>query len=119
MKVKFSPHFTAMLIPEHLPAIEKSGLYDVKAVYSRSKKSAEALVPNGSVDTYSDDSGSGKSLDDLLARKDIQAVDIVLPITHQPSVIKKCLIVGKHVVRPLFLLFEVDNRSPKSQSVPP
>jgi len=74
-------------------------LYDVKAVYSRSKKSANALIPNGSVDIYSDDSGSGKGLDDLLARKDIQAVDVVLPITHQPVVIKKALKAGKHVVR--------------------
>ncbi len=68
-------------------------------MYSRSKKSANALIPNGSVDIYSDDSGSGKGLDDLLARKDIQAVDVVLPITHQPVVIKKALKAGKHVVR--------------------
>jgi len=89
------------LTGEHLPAINASGLYDVKAVYSRSRKSAEALIPGGGVDIYSDDSGSGKSLDDLLARKDIQAVDIVLPITHQPSVIKRALKAGKHVVQPI------------------
>jgi glucose-fructose oxidoreductase len=87
-----------ILTVEHLPAIEKSGLYDVKAVYSRSKKSAEALIPNGSVDIYSDDSGPGKSVDDLLAREDIQAVDIALPITHQPNIIRKALGAGKHVV---------------------
>ena len=81
-----------------MPAIEKSGLYDIKAVYSQSKKSAEALIRNGSVDIYSNDSGPGKSLDDLLARKDIQAVDIVLPITHQATVVKKALEAGKHVV---------------------
>jgi predicted dehydrogenase len=86
------------LTEEHLPAIQKSGLYDIKAVYSRSKKSAEALIPNSSVDIYSDDSGPGKSLDDLLSRNDIQAVDVVLPITHQPAVIRKCLSAGKHVV---------------------
>jgi hypothetical protein len=101
---------------EHLPAIEKSGLYDIKAVYSRSKKSAEGLIPNNaSVDIYSDDSGPGKSLDDLLARKDIQAVDVVLPITHQPSVIKKCLTAGKHVVYPrlapqVILIYKIDLR---------
>ena len=76
----------------------QSGAYDIKAVYSRSKKSAGALIPDGSIDIYSDDSGPGKGLDDLLARKDIQAVDVVLPISHQPEVIKKALRAGKHVV---------------------
>jgi predicted dehydrogenase len=90
-----------VLTVEHLPAIEKSGLYEIKAVYSRSKKSAEALIPKGSIDIYSDDSGPGKGLDDLLSRKDIHAVDVVLPITHQPAVIKKSLQAGKHVVRPI------------------
>jgi len=83
---------------EHLPAIERSGLYDVKAVYSRSKKSAKALIPDGSVDIYSEDSGPGKELDDLLSRRDIQAVDVVLPINNQPDVIRKALKAGKHVV---------------------
>lgn len=76
----------------------QSGTYDIRAVYSRSKKSAGALIPDGSIDIYSDDSGPGKGLDDLLARKDIQAVDVVLPISHQPEVIKKSLKAGKHVV---------------------
>jgi len=83
---------------EHLPAIRSSGLYDIKAVYSRSRKSAEALISEGGVDIYSDDSGPGKGLDDLLARSDIQAVDVVLPITHAPGVIMKCFQAGKHVV---------------------
>src|SRR5579871_5521788 len=90
--------FPSALTEEHLPAIQKSGLYDIKAIYSRSKKSAEALISNSSVDIYSEDSGPGNSLDDLLSRKDIQAVDVVLPITHQPAVIRKCLSAGKHVV---------------------
>jgi predicted dehydrogenase len=71
-------------------------------VYSRSKKSASALLPNESVDIYSDDSGPGKGLDDLLARKDIEAVDVVLPIVNQPDVIKKSLLAGKHVVSPYY-----------------
>jgi predicted dehydrogenase len=75
-------------------------LYEIKAVYSRSKKSAEKLIPNDSVDIYSDDAGSGKGLDDLLARKDIQAVDIVLPITLQPRIVREALAAGKHVVHP-------------------
>lgn len=87
-----------MLMVEHLPAIEKSGLFNIKAVYSRSRKSAEALIPNGNVDIYSDDSGSGKGLDNLLSRSDIQAVDVALPINNQPDVIRKALKAGKHVV---------------------
>ena len=50
------------------------------------------------VDLYSDDSGSGKSLDDLLARADIQAVTIALPILNQPVYIRKALLAGKHVL---------------------
>src|ERR1700738_4017383 len=79
------------LMTEHLPAIRQSGLYEIKAVYSRSKKSAAGLLPDSAVDIYSDDSGPGKGLDELLARTDIQAVDVVLPITHQPSVIRQAL----------------------------
>jgi len=84
---------------EHIPAIQSSGLFNIKAVYSRTRKSAETLIPGGSVDIYSDDSGRGRGMDDLLARRDIQAVDVVLPITHQPNVIKKAFQAGKHVVR--------------------
>jgi len=41
---------------------------------------------------------SGKSLDDLLARRDIEAVIVVLPINNQPEIIKKALAAGKHVL---------------------
>ena len=50
------------------------------------------------VDLYSDDSGPGKTLDDLLARSDIQAVIIALPIKNQPDYIRKALLAGKHVL---------------------
>ena len=49
----------------------------LKALYSRSLKSAKALgerVPD--VDLYSDDAGSGKNYADLLAGEDIKAVVI-------------------------------------------
>jgi Oxidoreductase family, NAD-binding Rossmann fold len=65
-------------------------------VYSRSKKSADSLITDGSVDVYSDDSEKG--LEELLRREDIQAVDIALPIMAQPHVIRKALQAGKHVV---------------------
>jgi predicted dehydrogenase len=57
---------------------------------------AEAKSP---VDKYYDNpSEPGKSLDDLLARTDIGAVVVVLPISNQPEVIKKALAAGKHVL---------------------
>lgn len=71
----------------------------MKAVYSRSLKSARTLEADESkVDIYSDDSGAGKSLDDLLAREDIGAVIIALPIKNQPEYIRKALLAGKHVL---------------------
>lgn len=78
-------------------------LLTLKAIYSRSLKSAQAtaeLVPssNGPVDLYSTDSGSGKELKDLLARDDIKAVIIALPIRDQPEFIKLALEAGKHVL---------------------
>lgn len=40
----------------------------------------------------------GEALDDLLARGDIHAVIIALPITVQPDIIRQCLAAGKHVL---------------------
>lgn len=71
----------------------------LKAVYSRSEKSARTITSDSAtVDLYSDDSGAGKSLDDLLARSDIQAVIIALPIRNQPDYVRKALLAGKHVL---------------------
>lgn len=71
----------------------------MKAVYSRSAKSAKTLeVDESTVDIYSDDSGAGKTLNDLLARSDIHAVIIALPIRNQPDYIRKALSAGKHVL---------------------
>jgi predicted dehydrogenase len=83
---------------EHLPAALASPHVNLKAIYSRSKKSVDAVLidSDASVDIYSDD--SDKSLDQLLARQDIDAVIVALPITIQPVVVKKALIAGKHVL---------------------
>ena len=88
---------------EHLPAIEASPALSLKAVYSRSQKSAEALAaaskdPSSVAVYYDSPAAEGKSLDDLLRRDDIVAVDIALPIVHQPSVIEKAIKAGKHVL---------------------
>lgn len=68
----------------------------LKAVYSRSLKSAQVLKAN--VDLYSDDAGAGKTYHDLLLREDIQAVIIALPILSQPEYIEAALAAGKHVL---------------------
>ncbi|KAK4118819.1 oxidoreductase-like protein [Parathielavia appendiculata] len=88
---------------EHLPAIEASPTLTLKAVYSRSQQSAEALAAASkdpsSVAVYFDKPAvEGKTLDDLLQRDDIAAVDIALPILHQPGVVEKALKAGKHVL---------------------
>ncbi|KAK4107837.1 oxidoreductase-like protein [Canariomyces notabilis] len=88
---------------EHLPAIEACPTLSLKAVYSRSQKSAEALAAASkdpsSVSVYYDSPATeNKSLDDLLAREDISAVVIALPILNQPGVVKKALKAGKHVL---------------------
>ncbi|EAA30956.1 NAD-binding Rossmann fold oxidoreductase [Neurospora crassa OR74A] len=95
---------------QHLPAIESVPSLSLKAIYSRSESSANTLASAASspVDVYYDvptaGSGSGeaanveKTLDALLARTDIDAVVIALPILAQPAVIEKALKAGKHVL---------------------
>lgn len=51
--------------------------------------------PASSFDLYHD---AGQNIDALLARTDIQAVIVVLPINQQPSIILKALEAGKHVI---------------------
>ncbi|KAK2625157.1 hypothetical protein QTJ16_005526 [Diplocarpon rosae] len=81
---------------EHLPAVKASPNLTLKAVYSRSLKSAQAL--DTGVDLYSNDSGVGNTYHDLLLRKDIQAVILALPILAQPEFIEAALVSGKHVL---------------------
>ncbi|KAF3385456.1 hypothetical protein F1880_002911 [Penicillium rolfsii] len=84
---------------QHLPAVQAATDLQLKAIYSRSLKSAQALsngIPD--VDLYSNDSGSGNDYDDLLARSDIGALLIGLPILVQPDFIKRALLAGKHVL---------------------
>lgn len=84
---------------EHLPAVQAAETLTLKAIYSRSAKSAKTLSTDSKdVDLYSDDSEPGKNLDDLLARSDIHAVIIALPILNQPIYIRKALSAGKHVL---------------------
>lgn len=52
--------------------------FELRAVYSRSLKSAQNLAAGtSSVELYSEDAGAGKQYADLLSRQDIAAVIIV------------------------------------------
>ncbi|KAM0448073.1 hypothetical protein ACHAQK_000052 [Fusarium lateritium] len=87
----------------HMPAIMKAENLALKAIYSRSLKSAQETAALNTrsdqvPDLYSADSGSGKSFDDLLARDDIEAAVIALPIPSQPEHIRAALAAGKHVL---------------------
>lgn len=82
-----------------------SGVAELKAVYSRSEKSAtefaaaaqKALNLSAPPKVYFDAS-SDANLDALLARSDIAAVVVALPITTQPSIVRKALAAGKHIL---------------------
>ncbi|KAI5476177.1 hypothetical protein MNV49_000338 [Pseudohyphozyma bogoriensis] len=70
------------------------------AVYSRSSSTAQSLIEVATEllgkkpDLYSDDT---KPLDELLAKKDVDAVIIAAPIPYQPALIKRAWAAGKHV----------------------
>ncbi|KAI1380607.1 oxidoreductase family protein [Hypoxylon crocopeplum] len=88
---------------QHIPAALASPLLTIKAIWSRSLKTAEDAakeVPEaaGAVDLYSTDSGVGKSYEDILARADVAGVILALPIVDQPAYIEKALAAGKHVL---------------------
>ncbi|KAK5119011.1 hypothetical protein LTR62_000222 [Meristemomyces frigidus] len=92
---------------EHLPAVLACPDLNLKAIYSRTLKSATTvskLLPTTEsenttqVDLYSDDSAKGETYPDLLARDDVHAVIIALPIIVQPRFIQEALKAGKHVL---------------------
>ncbi|KAK7025036.1 GFO-IDH-moca domain-containing protein [Favolaschia claudopus] len=90
----------------HLPALVALGSNApaLLAVYSRSEKSshefADAAAAAGISPTPAiyHDGDPSMNLDALLARSDISAVIVVLPITLQPSIIRKAFAAGKHVL---------------------
>ncbi|KAJ7203957.1 oxidoreductase family protein [Mycena haematopus] len=90
----------------HLPALLALGsdAPPLLAVYSRSEKSShdfsEAAVELGisPAPAIYHDGDPAADLDALLARSDITAVIIVLPITLQPAIVLKALAAGKHVL---------------------
>ena len=78
----------------HVPSILGLGnTFEVVAVCSRREESAKALSEKlpGKVDIYTDVTA-------LLARQDIEAVDILLPISTMPATVEMALAAGKHVI---------------------
>ncbi|KAK7409323.1 hypothetical protein QQX98_008502 [Neonectria punicea] len=88
---------------QHMPAILKCDSLCLKAIYSRSLKSAQDTAAlNTKADAvpelYSGDSDKPNDYASLLLRKDIDAVIIALPIVSQPEFIQAALAAGKHVL---------------------
>jgi len=82
----------------HVPALLALGdQVEIVAIWSRTTANAAALAASigkqtgGTPDVEVD-------LDTLLARADVEAVDIVLPIDSQPAVLRKAWRAGKHVI---------------------
>lgn len=78
----------------HLPALAAlRDQFEIVAIFSRTRERAVALaaqLENPPV-VYTD-------LAALLAREDIEAVDIVLPIAQLPAAVEMALAAGKHVI---------------------
>jgi predicted dehydrogenase len=78
----------------HIPAMLALGnTFEIVAICSRREESARALtekLPN-KADVYTD-------ISQLLARQDIEAIDILLPIATMPDVVEQALAAGKHVI---------------------
>ncbi|VUC38129.1 unnamed protein product [Clonostachys rosea] len=83
---------------EHLPAVEASKDLVLKAVYSRTLKSAQSIsaAVNRKLDLYTEEGSEG--YDAILKRDDIQAIIVSLSINSQPEYIRKALLAGKHVL---------------------
>ncbi len=78
----------------HLPSLLRHpDRFQIVAIYSRTHATAQSLaelIPYA-VEIFTD-------LDALLARPDIEAVEILLPIPAMPAAIRKALAAGKHLL---------------------
>lgn len=78
----------------HIPAIRELGdTFEIVAIYNHRRSTAQTLA-----DTLGLDVAITDNLDHLLARDDIEAVDVLLPIPHLPDPIERALSAGKHVI---------------------
>ncbi len=78
----------------HVPAITALGdTFEIVAVCSRTRASAELLARQ-----IGDRVQVETDLETLLARKDVDAVDLVMPIDTMPAAVRAALQSGKHVI---------------------
>ena len=78
----------------HCPALQAlSDQFEVVAVYSRTLQNAQSLAAK-----FGTNVEATTDLTAVLARNDIQAVDIALPITVQPAIIRQAFAARKHVI---------------------
>ncbi|KAI0265360.1 oxidoreductase family protein [Gloeopeniophorella convolvens] len=92
----------------YLPIIAQLGasIPALKAVYSRSEKSAHDFAAavqaqlglSAPPAVHHDAGGPSADLDALLARADISAILVILPISTQPDIVRRALRAGKHVL---------------------
>lgn len=78
----------------HVPSLLRHpDRFEIAAIYSRTHATAQALAEQipYAVDIHTD-------LDELLARPDIEAVEVLLPISALPDAITKALAAGKHII---------------------
>lgn len=78
----------------HMPALKSlSDQFEIAAIFSRTEERAASLAEQAgnAPDIYTD-------LDALLARGDIEAVDVLLPIEQLPMGVERALAAGKHVI---------------------
>jgi predicted dehydrogenase len=78
----------------HLPSLLRHpNRFEIAAIYSRTESTAKALAEQIPYPTqiFTD-------LDALLARSDIEAVEVLLPIAALPAAVSKTLAAGKHLL---------------------
>jgi predicted dehydrogenase len=78
----------------HVPAMKALGdAYEIVAIYSRTRENAESLAREipGDVGVYTE-------VSEILARQNIDAVDILLPIGMMADGVEQALKSGKHVI---------------------
>jgi predicted dehydrogenase len=101
------PDWVILLDQAHLPALAQlTQSTRLVAIYSHTLKSAAALAEVAKTTlslpspppVYHDQGGKEGDLHALLARPDVDAVIVALPITVQPDVIRSALSQGKHVL---------------------
>jgi predicted dehydrogenase len=78
----------------HLPSLLRHpNQFEIVAIYSRTLSTAQVLAQQipYAVELYTE-------LEPLLARPDIEAVEVLLPITALPAAVRQALKAGKHVL---------------------